>query len=174
MVTATACASERIPKTVVPGTMLASATCGSGTITVVMPRSRAASTIGSTPRTERRLPSSISSPTYRQWRSISGSTAPSAPRTASAMPRSWWVPRLRRSAGESSTVIRFVLGHGRSELVMAIRTRSRASLSDWSTRPTRSVRTMPAETSACTVTTWPTAPSSETVLVVATGIRPAP
>ena len=59
---ATTWASERMPKTVMPGTIAASRACGSGTKTRWIPRSRAASTIGSTPVTGRRLPDSVSSP----------------------------------------------------------------------------------------------------------------
>ena len=50
--------------------------------------------------------------------------------TATAIARSKWVPRLGRSAGESRIVIRLVAGQSSSLLMIAIRQRSRASLSD--------------------------------------------
>ncbi len=55
-------ARERMPRTVIPGTIAASRACGSGTITRSKPRRDAAITIGRTPGTERSPPVSVSSP----------------------------------------------------------------------------------------------------------------
>ena len=119
--------------------MAASRACGSGTITRRKPRVEAAITIGSTPGTDRRPPVRVSSPITRVSLSASGWTSPQAVSTASAMARSKWVPRFIRSAGDSRIVTRLVAGHGKPELVTAIRTRSRASCRDGSGRPTRLV-----------------------------------
>ncbi len=97
---ATACRS-----TVMPGTIAASRACGSGTKTCRMPRSVAASTIGSTPGTERSPPSSVSSPMNAVPIRARAGTVPSAARTATATARSKCGPRLVRSAGDSRTVI---------------------------------------------------------------------
>ena len=78
-------------------------------------------------------------------------TSPHAARIASAMARSKWVPLFIRSDGESRIVTRRVApGHCTAELWMAIRQRSRASLSDASGRPTRVVPGLPGDTSAWT------------------------
>ena len=60
--TAETWASERTPNTVMPGTRPASAACGSGTNTRLMPWADAAMTIGSTPGTGRSPPDTDSSP----------------------------------------------------------------------------------------------------------------
>ncbi len=147
-----------------PGTIAASRAWGSGTNTRWMPRAEAASTIGSTPGTERRPPLRVSSPMKRLPRSASCGATPAAASTATAMARSKWVPRFGRSAGDSKMVIRFVAGHHSCLLLMiAIRQRSLASASEASGRPTRVVPTCPGDTSAWTSMRWPRAPCSETV-----------
>ena len=57
--------------------------------------------------------------------------------------------------------------------MIAARHRSRASMIEASGRPTREVPINPSDRSTCTSTTWPTAPWSDTVWVVAT-ISPPP
>ncbi len=89
--TADTCASERTPNTVIPGTSPASAACGSGTNTRVMPWAAAAITIGSTPGTGRSAPETDSSPMKAQPSSRSGVSSfccLSAASTAIAMARS--------------------------------------------------------------------------------------
>ena len=66
-----------------------------------------------------------------------------AARTATAIARSKCGPRLGRSAGDSSTVMRRVLGQVKSLLVTAARQRSRASVIEASGRPTRAVPMQP-------------------------------
>ena len=171
---ATTWARDRMPSTTMSGTIAASRASGSGTTTRRTPRAAAASTIGSTPGTERRPPSRVSSPMKAVASHGAAGTWPDAASTETAMARSKWVPRLVRSAGESRIVIRRVAGQSRPLLVIAIRQRSRDSLSDTSGRPTSVVPTWPGETSVCTSIRWPIAPFSETVRVVATGISPAP
>ena len=67
-------ARERMPKTVMLGTIDASRASGSGTNTWVTPRSAAAITIGRTPGTQRSPPARVSSPMKaacsRDWRGI--------------------------------------------------------------------------------------------------------
>ena len=119
-------------------------------MTRVTPRSRAQSTIGSTPGTERRPPDRVSSPIRTVSSSDSLGTTSRAPRIAMAIARSKWVPRLGRSAGESRIVMRRVLGQSKPLFMIAIRHRSRASLSAGSGRPTSTVAIWPVETSAWT------------------------
>lgn len=164
-------ARERMPSTVIPGTIDASWADGSGTKTRVTPRAAAASTMGSTPATHRSRPSRDTSPMKAVDSSAWRGTTVSAARTAMQIARSKWVPRLSRSAGESSTVIRLVAGHRRSLLMIAMRHRSRASWSAGSARPTRVVPTAPGDTSAWTSMRCPTAPSRHTERAVANGIR---
>ncbi len=141
-----------------PGTIAASRTCGSGTNTRLTPRWDAAITMGSTPGTERRPPDSVSSPMKTvSWRAEAGTSA-SAALIATAIARSKWVPLLGRSAGPRRMVTRRVDGQASIELAMAIRTRSRASLSVASGRPTTVIPTMPCETSAWTSIRCPTDP----------------
>ena len=157
-----------------PGTIAASGAEGSGTKTLVTPRAAAASTMGSTPATQRSRPSRETSPMKAVPSSELRGTTVSAASTATQIARSKWVPRLSRSAGESRIVIRLVAGHRRSLLMMAMRQRSRASLSAGSARPTSVVPTAPGETSAWTSMRWPTAPSRQTERAVANGISRSP
>ena len=172
--TATTCASERTAITVIPGTIAASSTWVSGTITHRTPRAEAAIAIGSTPGTERSRPSRVSSPTKTTPASAATGIVPEAASVATAIARSKCGPRLGRSAGESRIVTRRVAGHSNPLLVTAARHRSRASLIEASGRPTIAVLTTPWERSTWTSIRWPVAPCSEIVRAVATAIRPHP
>ncbi len=169
---ATTWPSERIPNTVIPGTIDASLAWGSGTNTRAMPRCAAASTIGRTPGTDRRPPDRVSSPTNAVPARALAGTRSAAASTETAMARSKCVPLLVRSAGASRTVTRRVIGHSSPLLIAAIRHRSRASLSETSGRPINVVPTVPGETSACTSIRCPSAPCRLTVWAVANGISP--
>ena len=134
------------------GTIAASCACGSGTKTRRIPRWAAASTIGSTPGTDRSPPLSVSSPMKTEPVTSAWGSWPSALSTASAMARSKWVPRFGRSLGESRMVIRLVAGQWRRVLWIAIRHRWGDSLSDTSARPTMVRPACPGDTSAWTST----------------------
>ena len=135
-------------------------------------------TMGSTPATGRRLPDSDSSPMKTVPTRDDAGTAPQAARTPTAIARSKWVPLLGRSAGASRIVTRNVAGHVSlgvgAELLIAIRTRSRASCSEASGRPTTDVPTVPCETATCTSMRCPSAPTSAIEQAVATRISTAP
>ena len=171
---ATTCASERMPTTSTPPAITASPTCGSGTTTRVTPRSRAASTIGSTPGTDRSPPDNVSSPMSTVSSSDSFGTTSSAPRTATAIARSKWVPRLGRSAGESRIVMRLVLGQSNRLLMIAIRHRSRASLRAGVRPSDQDGGDLSGRDVGLDVDQVARAPPSETQWEVANAIRRAP
>ncbi len=171
---ATAWRRERTPNTSTPGTIPASSTWISGTTTRRSPWARAAITIGSTPRTGRSRPSRVSSPISTTPSRSSRRTLSSAASTERAIARSRCGPRLGRSAGESRIVTRRVVGQSKPLLTIAVRQRSRPSLTEASGRPTTVVETSPWVTSAWTSTTWPLTPSSTTVRAVAQVTQPTP
>ena len=139
------------------GARLASPAASDGTTIRRDPRSASATTIGNVPGTARRSPPSDSSPmnahrpVARTW------SEPS--RMPMAMARSSEAPALRRSAGARLTVIRRG-GNARPLLRIAPRTRSRASWSAASGRPTIVNPGRPGATSTSTRMTRPSMPWS--------------
>ena len=128
-----------------PPARVASAAEGAGTYSRFTPASRAARAMGSMPATGRRVPDRDSSPT----KALSGPSSfscPPAARMPTSMGRSYTVPTFRRSAGARFTVMRDT-GKGKPQLRMAARTRSRASFTAASGRPTTSKAGSPADRS---------------------------
>lgn len=109
-----------------PGISAASIAFSSGTITLLYHFSLAKMTVGKTACTERTAPSRASSPitsvSLRRFWSILHSSS----KIPSAIGRSKLGPDFFVSAGARLTVI-FVRGKGRSEFLIALRTRSRLS-----------------------------------------------
>ena len=108
------------------------------------------------------VPSSDSSPRAVVPSTASAGMISSAASTASAIGRSKWLPSLGRSAGDRLTVMR------RDGMAMAIddsavRTRSRASDTALSGRPTIAKAGMPGVTAHCTSTVRASTPSKATV-----------
>src|SRR5205085_5765634 len=99
-----------------------------------------------------------------------------AVRTASASGRSKAGPTLRRYAGARFTVIRFN-GNSKPELTMAARTRSRASRTALSARPTTVNAGRPRRMSASTQTRRALTPSTAKVVTrasISAGLPRAP
>ena len=101
-----------------------------------MPAFSAASAIGSAPRTGRTSPERESSP-ITAASGGSGLACPEAMRMPSRIGRSYTVPAFFRSAGAKFTVTRLT-GKSRPQFFTEARTRSRASFTAASGRPTRS------------------------------------
>ena len=106
--------------------------------------------MGSIPTTGRRVPERESSPTKAQSGSVQSRT-PAAARIPTRMGRSYTVPDLRRLAGARFTVIR-PTGKAYPLFLMAARTRSRASFTAASGRPTMSKLGRPPDRSHSAVT----------------------
>ena len=128
------------------------------------PRSASAATIGNMPGTARRSPPSDSSPMNAHRPLARTWSEPS--RMPMAMARSSEAPALRRSAGARLTVIRRG-GNARPLLRIAPRTRSRASWSAASGRPTMVNPGRPGATSTSTRMTRPSMPWSVAARTVA-------
>ena len=108
-----------------------------------MPSRLAARAMGSTPATGRSRPSRLSSP--RKAVCFEGlRTAPEAARMLKQMGRSYWVPAFFTLAGARLTVMRLT-GKLSPEFFAAARTRSRASFTAASGRPTMSKPGRPLE-----------------------------
>ena len=163
-------ASPREPAPIdsIPSTSRASARASAGTMTRRTPRRARAATIGSRPGTGRTSPPSDSSPTSAQRPAARTCSEPS--RIAAAIPRSSEAPRLGRSAGARLTVIRRG-GYVKPLLRIAPRTRSRASWSAVSARPTIEKPGRPGATSTSTRTTLPARPWTVADRTVASTIR---
>ena len=86
----------------------------------------------------------------------------SAASKPSAMGRSKWLPSFGMSAGERLTVI-FFDGSAMDRAESADCTRSRASLTALSGRPTMEKRGIPGESAHCTSTDFASIPSKATV-----------
>ena len=95
-----------------------------------------AAAVASAPRTGRSSPESDSSPANSQPASLRPSIWPLAARMPSAMGRSKRPESLGKSAGARLTVMRWLCGNCRPLLSKALRTRSRASFTSTSARPT--------------------------------------
>ncbi len=134
----------------------ASAAFSAGTYRARMPFSAAASAMGSTPDTGRRVPSSASSP-RKAASSGTSSSWPLAVSTASSRGKSYTGPVLRTSAGARLTVMRRS-GNLKPRFLMAARTRSALSRTAESGRPTMEKAGSPPETSASTATAKPRRP----------------
>ena len=132
--TSTASARVSTPTTSIPSTSLASATAAAATTTRRRPRRARTETIGRTPGTARTSPPSDSSP-ISATRPGPARTCSDPSRMPTAIARSSEAPALRRSAGARLTVIRRG-GWTNPALRNAPRTRSRASCSAVSARPT--------------------------------------
>ena len=121
----------------------ASAPLSFGTYRVVIPSSAAARAMGRTPGTGRSFPSRLSSPRNALSRPGVG-TAPEAARIPSKIGRSYSVPDFFTLAGARFTVIRLT-GNLKPLFFTAARTRSRASFTAMSGRPTISKAGSPVE-----------------------------
>ncbi|KAF1021333.1 MAG: hypothetical protein GAK30_01954 [Paracidovorax wautersii] len=100
------------------------------------PAWRWASAITRAPRMARNSPVSDNSPANSKAASRPASSCPLAARMPSANGRSKRPESLGRSAGARLTVMRLLLGKSKPQLCSAARTRSRASLTSVSARPT--------------------------------------
>ncbi len=98
--------------------------------------------------------------------SASAGTWPLAASTPTAIARSNAGPALRTAAG-ARLAVRRCWGKSRSELSSAARTRSRASRTDASGRPTSENAGRPRRTSTSTVTSRPSTPSTANVATLA-------
>jgi len=149
-----------------PPASAASGPFAAGTTTASAPSSRAASAIASTPWIGRTWPSSATSPA-NATRSIAAHRSwPEALRSAAAIARSIPGPALRRAAGARFTTIR-CNGNSKPQLTRAARTRSRASRTAASGRPTIAKPGSPRWTSTSTDTGRAEMPSRVKVLAVA-------
>ena len=149
------CAKSR---TSMPLTRRASSAHADGTITRRTPRERAASTAGSTPRTGWILPSNASSPTRTASSKDTGDTRPVAKAMDAAIDRSKADPDFGIPAGDRFTVMRWS-STSRPHDSNAARTRSRASRTEVSSRPTRVNATRPAPAYVSTSTRCPSIPT---------------
>ena len=118
-----------------PPASAASGPFSAGSTIASAPRSRAASAIASAPLIGRTCPSSASSPASAKRSIPSHSSCPEAHSSAAAIARSIPGPALRMLAGARLTTIR-ESGNSKPQLTSAARTRSRASLTAASGRPT--------------------------------------
>ena len=153
-------------RTSMPSTRAASEAFSTGTISRSKPARRAPAAMATAPRTGRRAPLSDSSPTAAQRSSSAPASCPLADRSATASARSKLGPALRRSAGARLAVSR-CWGNWRPEFSVAARTRSRASRTAASGRPTTVKPGSPWRTSTSTVTSWLSTPSIANVAVLA-------
>ena len=117
---------------------------------------------GSAPITGISMPVRESSPRATVPATSSCGSTSRAASSASAMGRSKCEPSLGMSAGERLTVIRFD-GSAMESALSAAFTRSRASLTALSGRPTMAKAGMPGETAHCTSTGRASTPSKATV-----------
>ena len=107
--------------------------------------------MGSMPDTARSRPSRDSSPKKAESRSLPRASCPPAARMPTRMGRSYTVPPFRRSAGARFTVIRDT-GKSKPLDFTAERTRSRASFTAASGRPTTSKAGRPPDRAHSAVT----------------------
>ena len=162
--------SVRAPSTRMPGTSAASAALASGTTSCRQPRRAACSAITSTPGTGRSAPSSASSPTAPVDAMAPGRTCPDPLSTASAMGRSYCGPALRTCAGARLATMRMG-GRSKAWLTMPDRTRSRASCTAASGRPTTLKPGSPGRRSTSTSTVAVSRPMTAGLTMRATTAR---
>ena len=154
------------PTTSSPSTSAASAAFATARRAARSPRARAPSAIASAPWIGRSPPLSASSPQTAEVASASGGIWPVAARSATAIARSKPGPALRTCAGARLTVSRWS-GNSSSELSSAARTRSRASRTAASGRPTIENAGSPRRRSTSTVTSRLSMPSRANVATFA-------
>src|SRR5258708_507799 len=133
------------------------------------PSLRAERAMASAPRTGRRSPVSANSPANSYCASWFEGIWPVAARMPSAMGRSKRPDSLRRSAGARLTVT-FRAGHSKREFCIAARTRSRASRTSASGRPTRWIPGNPPAICTSTATRGAATPASARLCRIATDI----
>ena len=141
-----------------------------GTIAVVNPDSYAAMSDGNTPRTDRKAPSSPSSPKNIMLVSRSSGKATLALTIAIQIAKSKLEPLLGSHAGESETVT-LRCGQTSPQFTSAARIRSRDSESAVSGKPKSVYEGIPSAISTSTVTTFPEIPCSDTANVEARLIK---
>ena len=112
--------------------------------------------MGSTPFMGRSPPVRLNSPTKAASAGRAGISSAAA-RIPSRMGRSYTVPSLRRPAGARFTVMRLT-GYLAPQFFTAARTRSRASFTAVSGRPTMSKAGRPPERKHSTLTSYPLMP----------------
>ena len=161
-IVATRSTSDSMPMISMSGISEASRARESGRISRRRPCPRTASATASAPRTGRVSPVSESSPTIAHDSTVSGSSCPEATSSATASGRSNAGPTLRRYAGARLTVMRRS-GNSKPEFCSAERTRSRASRTALSARPTTVNAGRPTRMSASTQTRCALTPSTEKV-----------
>jgi hypothetical protein len=159
-----------IDSTSMPPASSASIWLAIGTTICRTPAALAAITIGNTPRTGRSDPSSASSPMCAVRATDDASQTPAATKIETAMPTSNAEPNLGTLAGERFTVMRLA-GNAKPELAQAARTRSLASLSDASGKPTKMKFGRLLETSASISIRVPESPNKLTARVRPTVIK---
>ena len=152
-----------------PSTSAASPESSEGTNTLSNPSSLATTTIGRTPLVCLRVPSRDSSPRNRE-ESGTDATWREFKRSATAIGKSYAGPAFLRSAGARLTVIRRI-GNSQPELRTAARTRSRASWTAVSGRPTIVKEGSPGEISTSTSTMNPSRPTTADVCDLASTWR---
>ena len=140
--------------TVSPSTTAASGALSCGTNKTRTPCSAAAIAMGSTPVTLRTVPSSASSPKKPLSTGKPDGSCSEASSTAKSTGKSYTGPVFLISAGARFTVMRLT-GHEKPLFFSALRTRSFASLTALSGKPTISKAGSPPEISASTVTRNP-------------------
>ena len=152
--------TDETPSTVTPETTDASSAFSRGTYTVVRPASRAASTIGSTPRTGRSSPESDSSPMNVQAeRSHPRGSPPLTARMLTRIARSNADPSFLIFAG-ARLIVSSMAGKRMPLFSQALRTRSFASLTAASGSPTSSKFGRRSNPLHSTVTSYPSTPST--------------
>ncbi len=125
-----------------PATTPASAAFSGGTRIPARPSARARSAIGSTPLTDRTAPLSASSPTMTKFSSWSLTICSLAAAMPMAIGRSKLGPSFFTSAGARLMVVRPKVNE-KPELISAVMTRSRDSLTAASGSPTITIRVSP-------------------------------
>ena len=147
--------------TVASGTNAASSALPGGkTKRVAGPARRKAKPMAKAPRTGRSAPLSDSSPANSQPAKRAASICPLAAKMPSAMGRSRRPESLGKSAGARLTVMRWLCGKFSPALTMAERTRSRASFTSVSAKPTKVNKGRPLAKCTSTSTAWATKPTN--------------
>jgi len=143
--------------TVNPSTTAASAAFSAGTRTPAFPSARARQAMGKTPLTGRIAPSRANSPTITKFSSWSVTNCSVAPRMPTAIGKSKLGPSFLTSAGARLIVVR-PIGNLKPELVRAVLTRSRDSLTAASGKPTMTMTVSPQPAFTSTSTKYASMP----------------
>ena len=155
-----------------PSASVASAAFSAGTNSCFTPASLAAKAMGSTPVTPRSAPVRDSSP-MKAASAGGGGSSPPAESSPTKMGRSYTVPAFFWPAGARFTVIRLT-GNLAPQFFTAARTRSRASRTAASGRPTMSKAGSPPERKHSALTSYPAMPLRPRERTVTTMCRPPP